>query len=231
MKIALVLCIIALAAARPEEGYSTRYDNFNAQELVDNIRLLKSYGNCFLDKGPCTAEGSDFKKLIPDALKTNCAKCSTKQRNLIRVVTKGFQNKLPEMWKELAAKEDPNNEYHDAFNKFLNESDTPKMKLFILLSVLAAVAFARPDGDHYDSKYDKFDVKTLTENPRLMKAGPTEAVATTCGKCTPKQRQIVRTVIRALQEQLPNEWDQLVKLHDPEGKYKESFGKFLASTD
>nr|ATD12156.1 chemosensory protein CSP13 [Cydia pomonella] len=123
MKVVLVLCILALAAARPDEGYSTRYDNFDAQELVDNVRLLKSYGNCFLDKGPCTAEGSDFKKLIPDALKTSCAKCSPKQRNLIRIVTKGFQTKLPEIWKELAAKEDPNNEYHDAFNKFLNESD------------------------------------------------------------------------------------------------------------
>ncbi|XP_063626763.1 allergen Tha p 1-like [Cydia splendana] len=126
------------------------------------------------------------------------------------------------------------------------------MQLFVVLSVLAAVAFARPDdGDHYDSKYDNFDVQTLIDNPRLMKAytkcllskgsctaeGASfkkilpEAVATTCAKCTPKQRQIVRTVIRALQKQMPNDWDQLVKLHDPEGKYKESFGKFLASTD
>nr|QEV81549.1 chemosensory protein 4 [Grapholita molesta] len=124
MKVVLVTCVLlALAAARPEEGYSTKYDSFDAQELVDNVRLLKSYGNCFLDKGPCTAEGHDFKKTIPDALKTNCAKCSPKQRVLIRTVVKGFQSKLPELWKELVAKEDPNNEFHDDFNKFLNESD------------------------------------------------------------------------------------------------------------
>nr|AXF48704.1 chemosensory protein CSP6 [Lobesia botrana] len=125
------------------------------------------------------------------------------------------------------------------------------MKVLVVLSVLMAVGLARPDGDHYDSKYDDFDVQTLIDNPRLLKAytlcllskgsctaeGSSfkkilpEAVATTCGKCTPKQRVLVRTVIKALQEKLPQEWQELVKLHDPEGKYKESFGKFLTSTD
>nr|AXF48706.1 chemosensory protein CSP8.2 [Lobesia botrana] len=123
MKTVIILMLVGLAASRPEEGYSTRYDSFDAQELVENVRLLKSYGNCFLDKGPCTAEGSDFKKTIPDALRTSCEKCSPKQRNLVRVVVKGFQTKLPELWTELAAKEDPKGEYKDAFNKFINGSD------------------------------------------------------------------------------------------------------------
>ncbi|KAI8420214.1 hypothetical protein MSG28_008759 [Choristoneura fumiferana] len=126
MKTVLVLLALAAAAlARPDDTpfYNSRYDNFNAQELVDNIRLLKSYGHCFLDKGPCTAEGSDFKKTIPDALRTSCTKCSAKQRELIRMVVKGFQTKLPDLWKELSNKEDPTGQYKENFNKFLNASD------------------------------------------------------------------------------------------------------------
>lgn len=67
MKTVLVLLVLAaVALARPDDTpvYSSRYDSFNANELVENIRLLKSYGNCFLDKGPCTAEGTDFKSKL-----------------------------------------------------------------------------------------------------------------------------------------------------------------------
>lgn len=61
MKTILFLCaVVAVVVARPE-FYSDQYDNFNAQELVENIRLLKNYGKCFLDEGPCTSEGTNFK--------------------------------------------------------------------------------------------------------------------------------------------------------------------------
>nr|QCX43091.1 chemosensory protein csp11 [Helopeltis theivora] len=121
MKTIVALCaLVALAVARPQETYSTAYDNFNANELVENARLLKNYGKCFLDQGPCTAEGADFKKTIPEALKTDCAKCTPKQRELIRTVVKGFQTKLPELWAELVKKHDPEGKYKDSFDAFLN---------------------------------------------------------------------------------------------------------------
>lgn len=61
MKTIIALCaLVAVALSRPDT-YNPKYDSFNAEELVQNIRLLKSYGNCFLEKGPCTPEGSDFK--------------------------------------------------------------------------------------------------------------------------------------------------------------------------
>ncbi|XP_075981785.1 allergen Tha p 1-like [Anticarsia gemmatalis] len=125
MKSILVLCaLIAVVYSRPEaEAYDTRYDNFNAKELAENLRLLKSYGNCFIDKGPCTPEGAAFKKTIPDALRTSCSKCSPKQKELIRIVVKAFQEKLPETWQQLAKKEDPNGEFKESFTRFLQASD------------------------------------------------------------------------------------------------------------
>lgn len=66
MKTILVFAtVLAAAVAIPADTYNPEYDNFNAEEIVENVRLLKNYAKCFLDEGPCTAEGTDFKsKLI-----------------------------------------------------------------------------------------------------------------------------------------------------------------------
>nr|ANA75023.1 putative chemosensory protein 5 [Ectropis obliqua] len=120
MKTVLVFCVIVGAAlCAPQEHYSTQYDNFDAQELAQNPRLLKNYAKCFLSQGPCTSEGTDFKKVIPDAVKTKCEKCSDKQKELIRIVVKAMQEKLPELWQELVKKEDPNGQYKGAFEAFI----------------------------------------------------------------------------------------------------------------
>ncbi|XP_023942532.1 allergen Tha p 1 [Bicyclus anynana] len=124
MKTIIVLAtLVAAALAIPSDTYNPQYDSFNAQEVADNIRLLKNYGKCFLDQGPCTAEGNDFKKVIPEALRTTCAKCTEKQKELIRIIIKAFQEKLPEVWAELIQKEDPKGIYKPDFDKFLHGSN------------------------------------------------------------------------------------------------------------
>nr|AII01034.1 chemosensory protein [Dendrolimus kikuchii] len=124
MKTLIILfALAAIAFARPEEYYSTQYDDFDVDELVNNVRLLKNYGKCFLNQGPCTPEGNDFKKVIPDAVKTKCVKCSPKQKVLIRKVVRGFQEELPEIWSELVQQEDPKGLYKTEFENFLNGTD------------------------------------------------------------------------------------------------------------
>uniref|UniRef100_A0A0P0EW15 Putative chemosensory protein CSP6 n=1 Tax=Spodoptera litura TaxID=69820 RepID=A0A0P0EW15_SPOLT len=123
MKSILVLCLLVAAVSCRPESYDTRYDNFDVEALVGNVRLLTAYGHCFLGNGPCTPEGSAFKKTIPDALRTGCGKCSPKQRHLIRVVVQGFQNKTPALWQDLVKKQDPNGQYKEIFTRFLNGRD------------------------------------------------------------------------------------------------------------
>lgn len=60
MRALLILaCLVAVAFAA--DKYNTKYDNFDVETLIQNDRLLKAYVNCFLDKGRCTPEGSEFK--------------------------------------------------------------------------------------------------------------------------------------------------------------------------
>ncbi|GBP07798.1 Ejaculatory bulb-specific protein 3 [Eumeta japonica] len=106
-------------------------------------------------------------------------------------------------------------------------------------------------ADFYDAKYDDFDIQPLLENDRIMigytkcflEQGPCtpeakdfrkaipEALETSCGKCTPKQKKLIRTVIRAVMEQHPEVWEELVQRYDKDKKYRESFDRFIKEED
>nr|AGY49268.1 putative chemosensory protein [Sesamia inferens] len=118
---------------------------------------------------------------------------------------------------------------------------------YVFLATLMAVVAA----DFYDSKYDSFDVQPLLENDRILLGyskcfldqGPCtpdakdfkkvipEALETTCGKCSPKQKQLIKSVIKAVIDRHPDTWEQLSEKYDKDKKFKESFDKFLAEED
>nr|CAJ01505.1 hypothetical protein [Manduca sexta] len=103
--------------------YSSKYDDFDVQPLLENDRILLSYTKCFLDEGPCTPDAKDFKKVIPEALETSCGKCTPKQKKLIKQVIRAVIDRHPESWDKLVHKYDEDNKYKDSFNKFLAEKD------------------------------------------------------------------------------------------------------------
>nr|AOG12902.1 chemosensory protein [Eogystia hippophaecolus] len=112
----------------------------------------------------------------------------------------------------------------------------------VILFVLSLVY-----ADFYNSRYDDFDIRPLLENDRILLSytkcfldqGPCtpdakdfkkvipEALETSCGKCTVKQKQLIRKVIKAVMKQHSDAWNQLVEKYDKERKYRDSFNKFL----
>lgn len=52
---------IALSNASPADGYDTKYDNINLDDVLTNDRLLKNYVNCLLGEGPCSPDGQELK--------------------------------------------------------------------------------------------------------------------------------------------------------------------------
>ena len=63
-----------------ENTYDIKYDNINIDEILKSERLLTNYINCLMEAGPCTENGRDLKETLPDAIATNCSKCSEKQK-------------------------------------------------------------------------------------------------------------------------------------------------------
>nr|UNG39413.1 chemosensory protein 19 [Apocheima cinerarius] len=113
----IVLCLVAIVLAA--DKYNDLNDDFNISEVLDNERLLYSYGKCLLNNGPCTPEIKQVKEKLPEALETRCAKCTEKQKQTGKQLARELKKHHPELWKDLVAKYDPQGKHQQAFQDFL----------------------------------------------------------------------------------------------------------------
>nr|AIX97069.1 chemosensory protein 1 [Dastarcus helophoroides] len=118
--------LVTFIYANEQPKYTTKYDNIDLEEIVTNDRLLKNYVYCLLDKGPCTSDGQELKRNMPDAIKTDCAKCSEKQRTGSEYIMKYLIDHKPEYWMPLEEKYDPEGSYKKKYleSKKKNEKET-----------------------------------------------------------------------------------------------------------
>lgn len=65
------------------------------------------------------ANNVPFAEVLPDALKTTCAKCNDNQKNIVRKIANHLITHKPEDWKQLQHKYDPKAEHVNSFEKFL----------------------------------------------------------------------------------------------------------------
>ncbi|CAH1364354.1 unnamed protein product [Tenebrio molitor] len=93
------------------QKYTTKYDGVDLESVVKNERLLKSYVDCLLDKGRCTPDGLELKKNMPDAIETDCSKCSEKQKEGSDFIMEYLIDHKPEYWEALEVKYDPDGAY------------------------------------------------------------------------------------------------------------------------
>lgn len=55
-----------------------------------------------------------------------------------------------------------------------------------------------------------------------------DAIATTCERCSEKQKQMARKICNYLKEHKPNTWKEFLERYDPDKKYIASYEQFLA---
>ena len=55
------LSLTEAARVRRDEKYTTKYDNINLDEILQSDRLLNNYLNCIMERGKCTADGTELK--------------------------------------------------------------------------------------------------------------------------------------------------------------------------
>lgn len=73
--IVLIAIALTVVSSRPDDKYSTKFDNVDLDEIIQNQRLLKNYVNCLLDKGNCSPDGQELKsKFIVSSLFNICWK-------------------------------------------------------------------------------------------------------------------------------------------------------------
>ncbi|XP_076245298.1 chemosensory protein 6 [Calliopsis andreniformis] len=118
MKLCLLLFVSVAIAFVAAEKYPSKYDDVDVDRILQNGRVLTNYIKCMLDEGPCTNEGRELKKTLPDALSSNCSKCNEKQKATAEKVINHLRAKRPRDWERLSAKYDPNGEYKKRFEDF-----------------------------------------------------------------------------------------------------------------
>nr|ULF48244.1 chemosensory protein 3 [Acyrthosiphon pisum] len=114
--VVLVASLVCFTLA--EEKYTTKFDNFDVEKVLNNDRILTSYIECLLDQGNCTNEGRELKRVLPDALKTDCSKCTDVQKDRSERVIKFLIKNRSAEFDKLTAKYDPSGEYKKKLEKF-----------------------------------------------------------------------------------------------------------------
>lgn len=105
-----------ISAADPPGGYyQTKYDSLDVEEILNNKRLVIHYVNCLLDRGACPPQGADLKRILPEALETNCLRCTEKQRDVIVRTIRRLRSEYPILWSELVSEYDPDGVYFVRF--------------------------------------------------------------------------------------------------------------------
>ncbi|XP_029169469.1 ejaculatory bulb-specific protein 3 [Nylanderia fulva] len=121
MKVLALFLLVAVSCVLAEDSYTTKFDNVDLDAILRSERLLKNYVNCLLDKGSCTPDGKELKEHLPDALETECSKCSEKQREGTEKVIRYLVNKKPATWDQLKKKYDPTGEYSHKYENQAHE--------------------------------------------------------------------------------------------------------------
>nr|AWW17225.1 chemosensory protein 1 [Riptortus pedestris] len=116
MKIVLSVLLMACIAVAVQ-AYTTKYDNIDLDEILKNDRLLNKYFECVMERGKCTEDGKALKEAIPDALQTDCSKCTEKQKSGTAKVIKFLVEHKKAMFDELSAKYDPEGIYKKKYNE------------------------------------------------------------------------------------------------------------------
>ncbi|XP_058452964.1 uncharacterized protein LOC131431327 isoform X3 [Malaya genurostris] len=99
--------------------YSSRYDNLDIDTILSSNRLVNNYVDCLLSRKPCPPEGKDLKRILPEALRTKCGRCSaTQKENAIKIITTLYNN-YPTQYQALRERWDPSGEYHRRLEEYI----------------------------------------------------------------------------------------------------------------
>ncbi|KAH8335870.1 hypothetical protein KR074_009280, partial [Drosophila pseudoananassae] len=100
-----------------ESFYNNEFDNVNLDEILNQDRLLNNYIKCLENEGPCTPDGKMLKDILPDAMLTDCSKCTEKQKNGAMKVTSHLIDNRPKDWEYLEKIYDPTGSYRIKYQK------------------------------------------------------------------------------------------------------------------
>ncbi|KAJ2948347.1 hypothetical protein O0L34_g7586 [Tuta absoluta] len=124
MRAVILICVCACYVAvgqdmRDMPKYDSRYDYLDVDTILDSKRLVKNYVECLVTNQRCSPEGKQLKKILPEALRTKCMRCTDRQKKYAVKVIKRIKSEYPDEWAKLSAKWDPTGDFTRYFETVL----------------------------------------------------------------------------------------------------------------
>ncbi|XP_022910989.2 ejaculatory bulb-specific protein 3-like [Onthophagus taurus] len=110
-----IVTLSVFVLVKSQNAYTGKYDNIDVDKILANGRILSNYIKCMMDEGPCTNEGRELKKTLPDALANGCNKCNERQKAAAEKVIRHLIKNKNNDWKRLTNKYDPNGQYRKKY--------------------------------------------------------------------------------------------------------------------
>ncbi|KAK9877410.1 hypothetical protein WA026_018523 [Henosepilachna vigintioctopunctata] len=117
----LLIGIAFLINVNAEEKYTSQYDNIDVKRIIGNERLLDAYVKCLIDGERCTPDANELRKILPEAIKTGCEKCTRTHIEKTKQIVDVLMREKPEIWNKLVAKFDPDHIYSEKFKDRLKK--------------------------------------------------------------------------------------------------------------
>ncbi|XP_075215747.1 putative odorant-binding protein A10 [Lycorma delicatula] len=118
VSVVVLLFAVQLVLSAPAE--EDKFDNIDFDAILNNKRVLETYIKCLTDKGPCTAQGKELKRIVPEVIQTSCSKCNPKQKQRVRHIINTMQSKHKDQWDIVVNKYDPKKTRQAELKAFLN---------------------------------------------------------------------------------------------------------------
>ncbi|CAK1584769.1 unnamed protein product [Parnassius mnemosyne] len=99
--------------------YESRYDYLDVDALFNSKRLVRNYVDCLINSHRCTPEGKALKRLLPEALRTKCIRCTERQKRTAVKIIKRLKYEYPDEWSKLESRWDPTGDFTRYFETFL----------------------------------------------------------------------------------------------------------------
>nr|UDM59698.1 putative chemosensory protein 5 [Corcyra cephalonica] len=120
----LTLCVFVVMGQNINDmsnmpKYDQRYDYLDVDALFNNKRLVRNYVDCLISASRCTPEGKALKRILPEALRTKCIRCTERQKKAAVKVIKRLKYEYPEEWAKLSSRWDPTGDFTRYFEEFL----------------------------------------------------------------------------------------------------------------
>ncbi|XP_047000706.1 uncharacterized protein LOC124616444 [Schistocerca americana] len=117
--VALLLCASLALVAAAEEKYPATFDSLDLKELLSDETRVQDAMRCLLEEGDaaCRPAGKALKEVLPEIVRTDCAKCTETQHKKIGGFFGEVSRRHPDLMKKLLDKYDPSGEYRKKYAK------------------------------------------------------------------------------------------------------------------